>query len=360
MDMKRIFFLALIFCMGVAVQAQPTKRRSTTSNAAAQQGNKRVQASDRAALMFPTNVEVPEDVVWKRDIYRQLDLTKDKNAPLYYPTEPIGTQCNLFTYLFRLVLTGRLSAYNYKLDGNESFAAKDKITDVKEELLNRYSIFFEETDGKLNVADNDVPSAQVKRYYIKESVVLDQRTGTYKTRVMALCPILIEADDFGESSTPKPLFWIKYDDVAAYLTRLPVMASNYNNTSNMSADDFFAMNLYEGTIYKTNNMQGRVLSDYCKTDSAMRKEQKKIEGELQSFEESIWKVKLPVDSTAVDSTLAEKEIKQAKKKSTSSRSKEKTTTTRTNRRSQASASIKEKDAPKAATQPRASVRRTRR
>ncbi len=356
--MKRIFFLALIFGIGVAVQAQPTKRRSTTSNAAAQQGNKRVQASDRATLMFPTNVEVPEDVVWKRDIYRQLDLTKDKNAPLYYPTEPIGAQCNLFTYLFRLVLTGRVSAYNYKLDGNESFAAKDKITDVKE-LLDRYYIYYEEKDGKFTVADNDVPSAQVKRYYIKESVVLDQRTGTYKTRVTALCPILIEADDFGDSSTPKPLFWIKYDDVASYLMRLPVMSSNYNNTTNMSADDFFTMNRYEGTIYKTNNMQGRVLSDYCKTDSAMRKEQKKIEDELQSFEQGIWKVKTPVDTTAVDSTLTEKDAKKAKK-STSNRSTEKEKATRTNRRSQASTNLKKSDEPKASAQPRASVRRTRR
>ncbi len=354
--MKRIFLIALVLGFGLAAQAQPTKRRATTSNAAAQQGNKRVQASDRAALMFPTNVEVPEDVVWKRDIYRQLDLTKDKNAPLYYPTEPIGTQCNLFTYLFRLVLTGRLSAYNYKLDGNESFAAKDKITDVKE-LLDRYYIYYEEKDGKYTVADNDVPSAQVKRYYIKESVVLDQRTGTYRTRVTALCPILIEADDFGESSTPKPLFWINYDDVAPYLTRLPVMASNYNNTTNMSADDFFAMNLYEGTIYKTNNMQGRVLSDYCKTDSAMRKEQKKIEGELQSFEKGIWKVKQPADTTAVDSTQANEKTEKATKRS-SRRGAEKVT--RTNRRTQLASDKKKNDEPKVRTEPRASVRRTRR
>ena len=40
---------------------------------------------------------MPDDVVWKRDIYRQLDLTKDKNAPMYYPVEPMGKQVNLFT-----------------------------------------------------------------------------------------------------------------------------------------------------------------------------------------------------------------------------------------------------------------------
>ena len=74
---------------------------------------------------------MPDDVVWKRDIYRQLDLTKDKNAPMYYPVEPMGRQVNLFTYLFRLILTGRINAYSYKLDGNESFDEKDKLP-VKE------------------------------------------------------------------------------------------------------------------------------------------------------------------------------------------------------------------------------------
>ena len=36
-----------------------------------------------------------EDVVWRRDIYRELKLTEDANAGLYYPTEPVGSQMNL-------------------------------------------------------------------------------------------------------------------------------------------------------------------------------------------------------------------------------------------------------------------------
>ncbi len=305
----------------ICLQAQPTKRRTTTSTAAAQAGKQSSQqtTADRAALMFPTGEEMPEDVVWKRDVYRQLDLDLDQNAPLYYPVEPIGTQCNLFTYLFRLFLTGRVSAYNYKLDGNESFDAKDKITDVQE-LLDRYYIYYEENNGKYTVADNDVPSAFVKRYYIKESSYLDQRTGTYNTKVTAICPILLEGDDYdSEYSSPKPLFWMKYDDLAPYLSRLPVMASNYNNVTNMTADDYFAMNLYDGKIYKTSNLQGKVLADYCKTEEEMEDEQKKIEQQLTDFEEHIWKTQEAVDSL---DTLAvdEGEGKQSVKKTSSSKS----------------------------------------
>ena len=91
--------MVLVLTAG-SMLAQPAKRRSTTSNAAAQQrgaDSDSKKATDRASLMFPTSDEMPEDVSWRRDIYRQLDLTVDKNSPLNYPVQPIGTQSNLFT-----------------------------------------------------------------------------------------------------------------------------------------------------------------------------------------------------------------------------------------------------------------------
>ena len=96
------------------------------------------------------------------------------------------------------------------------------------------------------------------------------------------------ADEFTTEATPYPLFWVKYSDIAPWLSRLPVMGSNLNNVTNMTADDYFTMNRYEGKIYKTNNLQGRVLANYCKSDSAMSKEQKRIEQQLTDFEEVVW------------------------------------------------------------------------
>lgn len=286
--MKHIFILfsAIALATGMA-SAQPAKRRVATAAGAGQKTAVQKKGTDRASMQFPTSASMPEDVVWKRDIYRQLDLTKDKNAPLYYPVEPQGKQVNLFTYLFRLILTGRVPAYTYQLDGNESFDEKNKLA-VKD-MLERYGIYYEEKDGKMQVADSDVPSAEATRYYLKESVYLDQRTGTFTTRVTALCPVLMRgADEFSTEATPYPLFWVQYSDVAPWLSRLPVMGSNLNNVTNMTADDYFTMNRYEGKIYKTNNLQGRVLANYCTTDSAMVREQKKIEKQLTDFEEVVW------------------------------------------------------------------------
>lgn len=305
-----------VMMVGTTASAQPAKRRTTTTNAAAQKdapaATPKSTSSDRATLQFPATAAMPDDVVWKRDIYRQLDLLNDKNAPMYYPVEPNGRQMNLFTYLFRLILTGRVTAYAYKLDGNESFDEKDKMA-VKD-MLERYGIYYEEKDGKITVADSDIPSAEATRYYLKESTYLDQRTGTFSTQVTALCPILMRGadgdDEFAIDATPYPLFWVKYDDIASYLTRLPMMGSNLNNVSNLTAHDYFTLNRYEGKIYKTNNLQGRMLANYCETDSDMVREQRRIEKQLSDFEEGVWGHELAdsTDSVKVEDAKALRKV----------------------------------------------------
>lgn len=356
MFMKRSLIIILLGVVALGATAQPAKRRTTTSNAAAQQsqrqgGSNASTGSDRFSLMFPTSDAMPEDVAWRRDIYRQLDLTVDKNSPLYYPVQPIGNQCNLFTYLFRLMLSGRVNAYDYKITGVESFEQKDKV--VLTDFLKRYSIYYEEKNGKPTVADADVPSEMVKRYYIKESTYLDQRTGTTHTKVQAICPILLEGGDFGEDmATPQPLFWMKYDDIAPYLSKLPVMASDLNNVTNMTADDFFTLNRYDGKIYKTNNMQGKVIADYCKEDSDMVKEQKRIEKQLTDFEDHLWGHVEQNDSTDSVQVAAPKAKKEKKPVATEPKEKATSRTRRTNSKSEKAAATE--------AAPRSSARRQRR
>ena len=359
--MKRILsFITVTLLMAGAANAQPAKTRVATPQKTEQAG-KSTNATDRASLMFPTTASMPDDVVWKRDIYRQLDLTKDKNAPMYYPVEPMGRQVNLFTYLFRLILTGRINAYTYKLDGNESFDEKDKLP-VKD-LLERYGIYYEENGGKMTVADSDVPSAEVIRYYLKESIYMDQRTGTFSTKVTALCPVLMRgADEFSSDATPYPLFWVKYDDIAPWLAKLPMMPSDLNNVTNMTADDYFAMNRYDGKIYKTNNMQGKMLSNYCETDSDLVAEQKRIEKQINDFEENVWGDGFLADTTkkdSLDAEMAAKEEKGAKgalfgRKNANARS------TSSSPKNNDSATRKERTSAPADTSPRVSARRQRR
>ena len=323
--MKRILFILLAVCMVQIADAQPKKSRvqqipQSPPNQPSQQsrqGQQKVAASGittRALISFPTALDMSEDVVWRRDIYRELDLTNEKNAGLYYPVEPIGQQVNLFTYLFKLVLRGKnnggVNAYEYRLDGNEVFTDSARIKPLQ--FLDNYHIYYERNGKGIRLDNSDIPSREVQGYYLKESAYYDQATGTFHRKVIALCPIMSREDDFGDGAAKYPLFWVKYDDIAPFLSKQMVMTSNLNNAATMSADDYFTMNMYEGKIYKTTNMLGQTLAQYCSTDSAMTAEQKKIEKELQDFEKHIFGD--PARKDSLDSiAAAEKDQKLSKK-----------------------------------------------
>jgi len=303
--------LIVVFAL-IAVQgafAQSAKRRAEQAEAQARKSNQN-QLSTRAQISFPTQAEMQEDVVWRRDVYREINLTQDANAGLYYPVEPQGSQMNLFTYLFKLMLRGQIKAYDY--DVNTGDARFDESLRVKPlEFLKKYEIYYERTDRGIHIDDADIPSREVKTYFIKESSYYDQNTATFHTKVLALCPVMVRDDDFGDGGTKYPLFWVKYDDIAPFLARQTIMTSNLNNAATMSVDDYFTMNRYKGKIYKTNNMQGTTLPQ--DNDTLRTKAQNKIEQEILAFEKNMWGNQARKDSLDSIANLDKKELKKARK-----------------------------------------------
>ena len=295
-------FTAGTVCAQPAARRQQKKASQTTSNAQ--------NITTRALISYPTAAKMEEDVVWRRDIYRTINLEDDANAGLYYPVEAVGSQMNLFTYLFKLMMRGRINCYEYRLDGNEVFNDASKIKPLT--FLDNYHIYYEKKGNGINIDNSDIPSKEVKSYYVKESAYYDQRSATFHTKVIALCPIMSREDDFGDAPQTYPLFWVKYDDVAPYLSKQIIMTSDLNKAATMTLDDYFTKNMYRGKIYKTTNMLGKTLAQYCKTDSAMTKEQKRIENELVAFEKNLWgnqQLKDSLDSVA----KAQQNVKGTKK-----------------------------------------------
>ena len=345
--MKRIFLIVCTAFLALTVSAQPAARRNQQ-----QRQSPANTITTRAQISFPTTAPLEEDVVWRRDIYRELKLVEDANAGLYYPTEPVGSQMNLFTYIFKLMMSGPnrggIAAYNYRMDGNEMFTDSARVKPLQ--FLDNYHIFYERTDHGIRLDNSDIPSGEVKGYYLKESAYYDQGTATFHRKVVALCPIMYREDDFGDGEVKYPLFWVRYDDLAPFLAKQTIMTSNLNNAATMSVDDYFTMNLYKGKIYKTTNMLGKTLAQYCPTDSAMAAEQKKIEQELMAFEKTIYGD--PARRDSLDSIAAANEALKMPKKA--GRSRRSGTTTRTVSRTRRTSSSSAGPAPA-----RVTVRRER-
>ena len=211
---------------------------------------------------------------------------------------------NLFTLLFKLMMAGParggVNVYQYRLDGQEHFTDDARIKPLT--FLDDHHIFYEKTDKGVHIDNSDIPSAEVKRYYIKESAYYDQTTASFHRKVVALCPILERDDDFGHGTTSYPLFWVRYDDVAPALAKQRVRTSALNQAETMSLADFFTLHLYRGKIYKTDNLLGQPHSSLG-NDSTLTEEQRRIEQEIATFESRIWGD--PARKEAVDSMATE-------------------------------------------------------
>lgn len=227
---------------------------------------------------------------WMRIIYRQVDLLDEPNTPLYYPTKPINGKMNLFSTIFMLVSEGKVPAYEY-LDGYEDFSNNRQI--VLKEMLDRFHIYYEE-EGKsrgnegatLVVNESDIPSADVKSYYVKEAWYFDQNNSVFDVKTLAICPILSSSSDIGE--TTMGMFWIQYENLRPYLTTNYIMTSNLNNAETFTVDDYFRRRMFNGEIVKTQNLLNQPLQAYCPTPDSLKREQERIENQLVVFEKSLW------------------------------------------------------------------------
>ena len=306
--MKKIVLSLMILAAASSMNAQPARRlQEQAAQKEAEKSPTAVTLTERARSQYTAQTAMPTEVTWRRDIYRELDLKKEKNAALYYPEQPLGDRVNFFTLVLNLILDGKIKAYEYRLDGNELFTPDNEL-DI-ENMLDKFYIYYTKDEkGKYKIEPTDIPSPG--KYYIKESNYLDQLSN-YKTKVTAVCPVLMQSD-FGEKPTAYPMFWLNYDEISPYLGQTQVMTSSYNNTTNMSLDDYFVMRQYDGDIYKTSNLRNVPLSEYCETDSALQAERARIEKQLIDFQNGMWSESEPQPAASSESQAPKKAAKEPK------------------------------------------------
>lgn len=247
--------------------------------------------TERMQLQLQQSEPSDADLQWMRVIYRQLDLTKDANTPLYYPDEPIEGQENLFRIIMRLLAANQLAAYEY-LDGREAFNDKYRLN--VGDMLERFHILSQPAKGstdknpKFEIDDSDVPANEVLNYYIIERWEFDKRSNRMKTRIEAICPVLSRSGDFGGEAVKYPMFWVKMDDLRPYLATQNIFTTDDNNLATCTYADYFTLGLYEGDIYKTRNLRNQSLMQMHQDPDALKRAQDSIQNRLVTYEDKLW------------------------------------------------------------------------
>jgi gliding motility associated protien GldN len=352
--MRPFYFISLLFVLfafaeqGFSQDQRPqTRTRQRTTPNTVQDNTPAL--TERAKIKNEEASKAPVHVSWLREIYRSIDLKKDNNAALYYPTQPIGDRVNLFSLIFKLMSENKIAAYNY-LDGREIFTDAEKVN--FENVLKKYQILYTAQGTGENITyavnESDVPGSEVLSYLVKEGWYFDTATGSFNSQIIAICPIMVREDYYTGTTNKDALFWIPYENIRPYLSREMIMTSNFNNALTYTIDDYFTKKMYSGEIVKTVNLMNQTLAQQVGSSEpeALKLAQDSIETQLKFFEKQLW---VQEDTTKV--ATVDKKGKTTNSRTAKS-SNEKATKEKVEK-------PKESKAEKSSSSPTRSVRRTR-
>lgn len=292
---RHIIAVGTLLAVGLAAVAQDSSSSSVVRRRSGSERDRnstgQTGVTQRMESFYQDEKLTDADMQWMRVIYRQLDLQKPQNAPLYYPEDLIDGQENLFRMIMRLLAGNKIPAYEY-LDGREIFNNQYRLN--VRDMLDRFHVIYSEAKGsteknpQFTIEEADVPTNEVLSYYILERWEFDSRSNRMKTRVEAICPVLHRSGDFGGDAIRYPMFWVKLESLRPYMAQQSIFIDDDNNLARYTYDDFFAMNMYDGDIYKTRNLQNKSMVQMFPDPDDLKRAQDSIQNRLNSFEKKLW------------------------------------------------------------------------
>ena len=295
--MKSILKIALAFVAVIAFAGIALAQESN-STATMRRGSRKTDSRDanpevttRMQQRMTTPKASDADLSWMRVIYRQLDLTKPANAPLYFPEPPLNGEENLFRTIMRLLSEGKLTVYQY-LDGREIFT--DKYVLAPKDVFERFHIEYTQAKGstekrpRYTIEETEVPADEVLSYYIIERYEFDNRTNRLRTVIEAICPVLHRTDEWGMEPLKYPMFWVKFDDLRPYMSTQNIFVTDDNNLPSCTYDDYFLLGLYDGDIIKTRNLRNQSMMQMYPDTESLKHARDSIQASLDNFERKLW------------------------------------------------------------------------
>jgi len=250
-----------------------------------------------------------EDVVWRRDIYRVIDMRFKQNFQLYFPINADDpTYWSLYRTILDAVAQGcdiyRPDQYMVKPTFNEErlvprnevpdFFMTGTWADLDREDPDTYLLLYDEESGKMtpNFTRYENYVRNQLKYLVYEVIFFDRSTSRLYRKIIALAPMQPDMasgneDDRAQFMRTSIKFWVLYDQLRPYLAKRYIIPTQ-NEAKRVTFEEFFQKRLFSSYIIGEGNMYNRMILDYCKTEKDAKQEQARIENELLTFEQDLW------------------------------------------------------------------------
>lgn len=230
------------------------------------------------------------DVMYKKCVWRVIDLREKINLNLYYPTTKINDRYSLIDLLIYGINQEGITPYNTDDDRFSQSMSRAQIEEVFGAGEKSQTYIDENGDEQVQTYHQDINTSEVKQYWLKEYWFFDNQHSTMDVRILGLCPIrFFIKDSDGEDAEPRKsqVFWVYFPDVRRILANHEVFNNN-NDAERRTFDDIFFKRYFSSFIVKVSNVyDDRAISEYSMGIQSLL-EAEKFKNEINDYEQDLW------------------------------------------------------------------------
>ena len=300
--MKKYIFTCLCLCISFLSFSQDVLE---TNPVDMNNVYKKTQHITKEIVQLPTLREA--DVMWSRKIWRDIDLRQKINHPLYYPQEDMANTVdrdNLFKVLFDAATgNGEVAIKAYAdADIDDEFKNPMTPTELIKMMKGTKQIDYLQDEfgddaldefGQRIVMDSDnfkggIAVRDIKKWQIKEQWFFDKQRSVMDVRILGMCPIADDRDEFGElTGNPRKICWFYFPEARTVLRNSQAFNLVKNEAENKTFEDIFMKRMFSSTIVKEGNVYDRQVNEYMVGLDALL-EAERIKAEIFNIEHDLW------------------------------------------------------------------------
>ena len=231
------------------------------------------------------------DAMYKKRVWRVIDLREKINLNLYYPTSPIKDRMSLIDLLLNGIANEGITAYNTDDDRFTQPMSRTQIDNVFDAVEKSQNYTDENGDEQTVMIKGEITSSEVKQYWLKEDWFFDRKHSTMNVRILGICPIrfYVKDGDEGEDAEMRKTmaFWIYFPEVRRILADHEVFNNN-NDAERRTFDDIFFKRYFNSFIVKVSNVyDDRSIQDYSLGIQSLL-EAEALKKQITDYDQDLW------------------------------------------------------------------------
>lgn len=226
------------------------------------------------------------NVKWSKRVHRVIDVREKQNKIMHWPRNPF------YLLVWNAAMNGEVTAY-----ANDSLTSIKTPEDITKEISLETSVQVPNPDNPDDPYDlitttvtETLDPSNIQKYRIMEDWIFDYNYSDFKSRIIAIAPLIKPLTESGIELGEVPLYWLKMDDLRDKLSQEEIFNPK-NDAARMSFDHWFQMRQFSSYIVKESNMYDldiAMMEEFRDDGVEALLESDRIKNELFILEHDLW------------------------------------------------------------------------